>query len=275
MTFLHCAATGIDPRIKEISEIEDDSERARALFDYLKDWTPPGAPPPLLLTGPLLSDSLIEIERAADEFYAASLTDTSAKPVDQRHADLVEALNFISTRLSGTTENRLGKEICQNFQDYAQFVLQTPVNGRILWFLANGVRAVLSDPYKVEALDGFDMSRITGFLSESDALIQEYYPDAMRGAQFETETPPDVLSRELPPRLAAARDILAAEDARGVFAQNVSDTLEMLIRREEGARRGYLTAATDEDREAAGKELQRVSVQATAVLGRINGRLTE
>jgi hypothetical protein len=163
----------------------------------------------------------------------------------------------------------------QTFEDYAQFVVQEPVNGRILWFLARGIRSVLADPYLADALDGFDTSQIVGFLSENDALVQEYYPDAMRGAQFETETAPEILSTELPKQLAAAKEILEAEDARGVFAPNVSDTLEMLSRRAEGARRGYATATTEEDREAAGKELQQVSVQSTALLGRIKGRLND
>ncbi|MEL6315579.1 MAG: leucine-rich repeat domain-containing protein [Pseudomonadota bacterium] len=274
----NCAAVQADPRIAEILRQKDQRARARILLKYLEDWEPTVEAPPTSVTlqGPILSDSLIDIEREADQFYAAALTDIPAKPMDRRHDELVQTLAFISGRIGNTaTENRLGKEICQNFRDYAQFVRQSPVNGRILWFLANGVRAVLADPYEAEALDGFDTSQVTGFLSENDALIQEYYPDAMRGAQFETETPPDVLSRELRTQLVAARDILAAEDARGVFAPNVSDTLEMLIRREEGARRGYLTAATEEDREAAGKELQRISVQSTAVLGRIKGRLKQ
>ncbi|MEM6309576.1 MAG: leucine-rich repeat domain-containing protein [Pseudomonadota bacterium] len=52
--FQGCRATEIDARINEISEIEDARERARALFDYLEDWVPPGEVedlPPLSLEG--------------------------------------------------------------------------------------------------------------------------------------------------------------------------------------------------------------------------------
>ena len=41
LTFTASLATKEDPRIAEISEIEDNAERARALFEYLEDWEPP------------------------------------------------------------------------------------------------------------------------------------------------------------------------------------------------------------------------------------------
>lgn len=176
---------------------------------------------------------------------------------------------------AGSANNPMSRDIRKNFEDYAEFVQQAPINGRILGYLATGVRGALADPYTADALDGFDTSRIMFFLGEHDALVREYYPDALRGAEYDTETDPEVLSAELPGQLSAAKEILAAEDAQGVFAPSVSDTLEMLERRMEGARRGYLTAAEPDDHAAAGKELQRLSVQITAVVGRIKARLGE
>ncbi len=41
LTFKNSAAARADPRIAKIAEIEDNAERARTLFDYLKDWEPP------------------------------------------------------------------------------------------------------------------------------------------------------------------------------------------------------------------------------------------
>ncbi len=41
LNFKNSAATRTDSRIAEIAEIEDSAERARTLFDYLKDWEPP------------------------------------------------------------------------------------------------------------------------------------------------------------------------------------------------------------------------------------------
>jgi hypothetical protein len=43
LRFTGCAAAKADPRIAEIAEIEDSTERARTLFDYLRDWEPPEA----------------------------------------------------------------------------------------------------------------------------------------------------------------------------------------------------------------------------------------
>ncbi|MEP4194481.1 MAG: leucine-rich repeat domain-containing protein [Aliishimia sp.] len=45
LTFQGCVATEVDDEIRRISEIEDDSQRARELFAYLEDWEPPGEPP--------------------------------------------------------------------------------------------------------------------------------------------------------------------------------------------------------------------------------------
>jgi hypothetical protein len=41
LTFRDCAATRLDDRIREISEISDSAVRAQELFDYLETWEPP------------------------------------------------------------------------------------------------------------------------------------------------------------------------------------------------------------------------------------------
>jgi len=63
LTFQNCVACKIDPRIKEISEIKDNEDRVRTLFDYLKTWTPPkqrgpepGPPTPAPKPAPLLAE---------------------------------------------------------------------------------------------------------------------------------------------------------------------------------------------------------------------------
>ena len=45
LQFRECAATRLDARIAEISEIVDSVDRGRALFAYLEDWEPPGEKP--------------------------------------------------------------------------------------------------------------------------------------------------------------------------------------------------------------------------------------
>lgn len=110
---------------------------------------------------------------------------------------------------------------------------------------------------------------------ESDALIREYYPRALEGPQFDVETDTDTLVAELFPKLGSAKDILKKADRDGLFAPSVSDALEMLERRAEGARRKLLTSEDPKQRMAAEKELRSASVLVTAYLGRINVRLTQ
>jgi Leucine-rich repeat (LRR) protein len=52
LSFEGCKACELDPRIAEIAEIENRAERAWTLFDYLKDWVPPGGDPSEILQLP-------------------------------------------------------------------------------------------------------------------------------------------------------------------------------------------------------------------------------
>jgi internalin A len=64
LRFTGCAAAKADPRIAEIAEIEDSTERARTLFDYLRDWEPPEAeeaPQPDSLAPIAVEDGRLEI----------------------------------------------------------------------------------------------------------------------------------------------------------------------------------------------------------------------
>ncbi|NBD30304.1 MAG: hypothetical protein GVY31_09745, partial [Alphaproteobacteria bacterium] len=54
LTFKNCAAAEADPKIAEIAEIEDNSARARALFDLLEGWVPPGPTIPVESPAPLM-----------------------------------------------------------------------------------------------------------------------------------------------------------------------------------------------------------------------------
>lgn len=62
LTLKNCTACEIDPEIAEISEIEDDRERAARLFDYLKDWVPPETVAPKSTRGATVFDAANELE---------------------------------------------------------------------------------------------------------------------------------------------------------------------------------------------------------------------
>lgn len=279
LSFQDTLATRADPRIAEIAAIEDPAIRARELFAYLETWVPPGEAGrniEAVLQGPILSDSLTDVTKPVDRFEATSLTDTAERPIDDRHGQLLQTVQ-LAAHLLGRAEvqNRIGRDVAESFAEYARFAEVTPTNPRVLNYLANSVRAALLDVDTAIALDGFDKGRISGFLTEHDSLIRDYYPAALSGPKFEAETDPEVLVRELFPKLASARDILRKADQDGLFAPSVSDALEMLYRRAEGAKRRYLTSGDPGEKAQAAKELQRISVLVTAYIGRINARVTQ
>jgi|GEM_PF-1644674 len=271
LTFTKTPATRAAPRIAEIAAIEDPANRARELFAYLRPSSIEAA-----LQGPILSDALTDVTKPVDRFEATALTDTAERPIDRRHDQLLETAQIASQMLGRVeTQNRIGRDVAESLSEYARFALVSPTNPRLLNYLANSVRAAIVNPETAASLDAFDNERILGFLAEHDALIREYYTAALAGPSFEAETAPAVLLAELFPKLASAKQILQEADQAGLFAPSVSDALEMLHRRAEGAKRVYLTSGDPAEREQATKELRRNSVLVTAYLGRITGRVTQ
>jgi hypothetical protein len=250
------------------------------LFNYLKDWVPPNSntTPSIesALQGPILADGLADVTKPAEQFEATTLTDAADRPIDLRHDQILETAQLAAQMLGRTdTQNRLGRDLSESLTEYARFALQRPTNPRVLNYLANSVRAATLDPDTAASMDGFDAGRIGGWLVEHDTLIREYYPSTLGGQIFEAETAPEVLVAELFPKLASAKEILRQADEDGLFAPSVSDALEMLARRAEGAKRKYLTSGVPADRDLATKELRRTAVLVTAYLGRIKGRVMQ
>lgn len=273
-------ATGADARIARLAEFKRPKQRARELFKHLEDWQPPGDARPkdieATLRGPILAASLTDITKTGKQFEATALADEPDRAQDARYADLLGTVSYAAARLGKTdTANRIGKDIAQSFVDYHAFSAQEPLNARLLNYLAQGLRAVVGDPDLADALDAFDRSKVTGFLSEHDALMREYFSSALVSHVPDVTTDPETLIAELFPRLGVARKLLEKADADGLFAPSVSDALEILHRRAEGARKRFVTAHTAAERENAVGELRRTSVLVTAYLGRIKGRILQ
>ena len=270
-------------RLAEIAVIEDNAERGAALLAYLngsdKDDRPAIQTIEAALRGPILSEALADIEerpQEAAQFDTATLADGPDKVPDARFAQIVQTLTFAASRLATVeTENRLGRDVRASFADYHQFIGMADLNPRVLRFLAGSLRAAFDSPDTVAALDDFDLERVRLFLGEHDGLMAGYFAASLRPPEYDVETDPDRLVREMFPRLSSAKAILAEADRAGLFAPAVSDALEMLHRRADGARKTYLTTDDPEKRDAAIRELRRASLLATAYLGRIKGRLTQ
>lgn len=85
--FKDTSATRLDPHIAEIAEIENNAERARVLFDYLKDWVPPGEnPAPPSKPDPIFETILIDgkLELADDLPSLAEQAEPLKKALHQR-----------------------------------------------------------------------------------------------------------------------------------------------------------------------------------------------
>jgi Leucine-rich repeat (LRR) protein len=278
LLFKNTVTTRLDPRIAEIAKIIEPKNRVLELFDYLEGWEPPTNDEAIeaVLRGPVLSESLVDIRKTGEKFEVTTLTDSPSRDKDQDHDDLAQVLSYAAKRMGRTeTHNRIGEEIGQSLRDYSEFIESDTINPRILIYLAQTLRAVLSDEMLRASLDGFDKSVLLEFLANHDRLIFTYYANARTAQEFISDTDSDVLQAELFPNLRAARDMVSTADANGLFAPSVSTALEMMHRRAEGARRKIATSGDPEEVNRAVDELRHSAVLITAYLGRIKGRLQQ
>ena len=279
LRFAGTTATKNNPEIARIAGIAKERARAAALFRYLESSKEPEKAdrPDLeeILRGPILAESLADLTKPKEKFEATTIGDGPDRDPDRRYAQLVAILSYAAARMGKTeTENRIGRDISASFRDYAEFVQQDPPNPRILRYLAAGIEAAIVDPNLAASLDAFDTAKVSGFLAEHLELTSSYFARSLAIPQYDLTTDPDVLIAELFPKLDSAKEILRKADEEGLFAPSVSDALEMLHRRAEGARKKIVTTGDPLEREAAVAELRRNSVLVTAYLGRIKGRLT-
>lgn len=96
-----CAAAEEDPRIAEIAEIKDNSERARVLFEYLADWVPPWEP--------AQPDELLSVEEVDGQLEVAASLPSEAE-VEERLKQVLHAqLQDKAAALSRAAGNRFPK----------------------------------------------------------------------------------------------------------------------------------------------------------------------
>jgi hypothetical protein len=278
LSFHNTVATRLDPRIARIAEIGENKNRTTKLFAYLEDWKPPTDDEAIeaVLRGPVLSESLVDLRKTGERFEATTLAESPSRDKDQDHDNLTQVLSYAAARMGRTeAQNRIGEETGQSLRDYSEFIDSDQINPRVLIYLAQGLRAALSDEMLRASLDGFDQSGLLEFLANHDHLILTYYANARTAPEFITETDADVLQAELFPNLRAARDMVSMANANGLFAPSVSTALEVMHRRAEGARRKIATSGDPEEVNRAVADLRRSAVLITAYLGRIKGRLQQ
>ncbi|WP_375174154.1 leucine-rich repeat domain-containing protein [Pseudooceanicola sp.] len=99
LTFKGIAATRHDPKLAEIAEIEDNAERARTLFGYLKDWEPPKS-------GNFDPDPLAPVDLIDDRLEVARSSPAEAEREEQLKQVLHERLRTNAAALSQAAGNR-------------------------------------------------------------------------------------------------------------------------------------------------------------------------
>ena len=141
--FKDTAATRLDPRIAEIAEIKDNTERARVLFDYLKDWVPPPQPgdmPVPNATG--LRYGTVEDGRLGYDLTTGKLAVTPE--MDQLHRLLCEDTAEMLQRFPlgpGQDHDHLGRKLCRYQGALGQSA--TTVLPVLMWKAGNDLRVLL------------------------------------------------------------------------------------------------------------------------------------
>jgi len=101
LRFSETPAARHDHQIAEIAQIRDNSERARALFDYLEDWVPPGEAPP--------EDTLVSVSVAHEQIDVDAVTPSQAEIDERLRQILYEQLREKTGELCRAAGNRYPK----------------------------------------------------------------------------------------------------------------------------------------------------------------------
>lgn len=273
-------ATENDPDLYRLSEIEDNEERTREILNYLNTLPddPPAKPDPITkaVAGPVLTDAPADIDEIEQMFASVPMHLPAGDMSEPAFKDTAQALAYAALRLSGSaSDNRLGKELVTTFKDYRSQLLIDPPNGRLLNMLGASVRGAFGDPDIEPALDGFDRSLITSFLSQHQQFIDHYFPDARRPLSASPDLSEEELLRELPRQLAATRGYVDGQVEAGIFAENVLVPVDMLEARADAAKKVVLTTNDPERRSRAVASLNQIAVVLTGYVGVIQGRLIQ
>lgn len=154
LTFSGCAATRIDARIREISEIEDPATRARDLFDYLETWEPPPDPdemPPQSEEG--LRYRIGEAGRVDYDRTPPALSPDEEMAVF--HGLLVETGRKLQGQCGG--RNQMFGPLADLLSRYLDALADGPavMSAPLAWKYGNDLRIMLA-ANDVRGLDGFD-----------------------------------------------------------------------------------------------------------------------
>ncbi|WP_309665619.1 hypothetical protein, partial [Tabrizicola sp.] len=183
LRFGGCAATREDARVAEISRIEDPSERARVLFEYLETWVPP-IPPELpeqthrglrYRVGP---SGLVDYDPASSPGLATAQQ-------RQLHAFLVEDAGQVAG-LFGSGHNQPFAYVSQKLGRYGAGLgaALEEISPAIVWKVGNDLRLALAadggrrpgDMTNRPAFDVDQRAGLEGLVSTHNALVS-LHPD--------------------------------------------------------------------------------------------------
>jgi len=187
LTFRDCAATRLDDRIREISEIEDDATRAKTLFAYLETWEPP----PDLDDIPPQSDEGLRYRIGDAGQVGYDRTPPDVPPDDEMemfHGLLREAAGKLCAEC-GTGRNQMYGPLAELLARYLDALADGPdsMSAPLVWKYGNDLRTKLASN-AARSLDGFEdmpplgvdlRDTLDGIVSTHNVLVG-LHPDLTR-----------------------------------------------------------------------------------------------
>ncbi|MEM6905378.1 MAG: hypothetical protein AAF568_05750 [Pseudomonadota bacterium] len=241
-----------DPRLKELSEILDTEDRTRQTLAYLRGKLPPEpklkAPETLegierALAHPMLRGTITDISYNSGQFDRTPFPDDAlpGAATDQGHIHAAETLRFAGEQLLRMAEsNKLSPADGDHCQTYLSALESDPVNGTLLHFIANILKAEITTAIKEERLGPGDAAIAGSFLQLHTGFIEEFYPKVIQRDPMvdEVEVEEDISPETLANPLARLGGVLREEE--DLITEELRDAFAELDRIREGFQRRKL-----------------------------------
>ncbi len=235
-------ATKLDPKLDELSKIEDDKTRAAKTFAYLREvgdnWPPnQNGTPTDRLSAPIYTFPASGPIKSADEAPAGGDEDQDAlrEDLQKKAANLINAIGG---------SNELG-QLREQVEHYQGRLAATPIRIKLLWAAANALRQAYEKDERAEVtarntdLLPPKVSAALGDVVETHALFIMGFENA---AALEQQMRDGLTGKRSPEQLATGTAIVTALDNRpdaidaddyaalsddAAAAQGVGDSAEM------------------------------------------------
>jgi hypothetical protein len=232
LAFRGCAATRLDPRLDEMSRIEDNRERARTLFDHLETWEPPVDPAQEQqeLTLPEQRPAPVEVEIAEGRVVLAAPTRGLAGDAERRAQAGWEALREFHDDVAATLVLANLPSLTRAIQAFGRALGTRPEEVRAIALGTHGLRIVAIAREARVILVEEKAADLTAFAEAITRHLQRF-PDWVGYLQ-------DLPMPEGPPlagKAAALRELAGAMASDPIIAPEVAERFGDLVEAAEDA----------------------------------------